>query len=44
MLEAGFGGAIAIEGMRLGDQLYGDQKSVAYIRALLAEIRQSETG
>ena len=38
MLDAGFDGHIAIEGLRLGDQVYGDGKSVAYIRALLTEL------
>jgi sugar phosphate isomerase/epimerase len=41
MLNAGFNGYLAIEGMRLGDQIYGDAKSVAYVKALLEEWREA---
>lgn len=37
MLAAGYNGYLAIEGVRLGDQLYNDGKSVAYVKSLLEE-------
>ncbi len=40
MLDAGYQGYLAIEGCREGDQLYGDGRSVAYVRELLAELGQ----
>ena len=44
LLEAGFDGYIAVEGIRLGDQYYGDQKSISYMRGLLAELTQGAQG
>ena len=44
LLDAGFDGYVAVEGIRLGDQYYGDQKSVAYMRGLLAELTQEGEG
>jgi sugar phosphate isomerase/epimerase len=41
MLEANFDGYLAIEGLRLGDQWHGDGKSVAYVKALVEELRNS---
>jgi sugar phosphate isomerase/epimerase len=38
MLEAGFKGYMAVEGMTMGDQLTDDKKSLDYIRGLIAEI------
>jgi sugar phosphate isomerase/epimerase len=38
MLAAGYQGDFAIEGMRLGDQLRGDGRSLAYVRELLKEL------
>jgi len=38
MRAAGYGGAVAIEGMREGDQISSDGKSAAYARALLREL------
>ena len=38
MLEAGYDGYLAIEGIREGDQLLGDGRSVAYCRQLLEEL------
>ena len=35
MLAAGYEGDFAIEGLRLGDQLRGDRRSLAYVRELL---------
>ncbi|MDA0748436.1 MAG: sugar phosphate isomerase/epimerase [bacterium] len=40
MVNAGYDGCIAIEGLRLGDQFYGDQKSVAYVKDLLEELKK----
>jgi sugar phosphate isomerase/epimerase len=37
MLAAGYQGDFAIEGLRLGDQLRGDCRSLAYVRELLNE-------
>lgn len=41
MLDAGYDGWLAIEGFRYGDQIRGDQRSVAYCRELIAELRGS---
>ena len=38
MIAAGYSGPLAIEGLRLGDQVRGDARSVTYIRELLEEI------
>ena len=38
LLDAGYDGYLAIEGMRLGDQFYNDGKSVAYVRSVLEEL------
>ena len=38
MLDAGYSGYLAIEGMRLGDQFHGDGKSVAYVKSVVAEL------
>jgi sugar phosphate isomerase/epimerase len=38
MLAAGYQGDYAIEGLRLGDQLRGDGRSLAYVRELLKEL------
>jgi sugar phosphate isomerase/epimerase len=38
MLAAGYRGDFAIEGLRLGDQLRGDGRSLAYLRELLQEL------
>ena len=38
MLDAGYSGYLAIEGMRLGDQFHGDLKSVAYVKSVAAEL------
>ncbi len=38
MLDAGYSGYLAIEGMRLGDQFHGDEKSVAYVKSVAAEL------
>ena len=38
MLDAGYSGYLAIEGMRLGDQFHGDGKSVAYVKSVAAEL------
>jgi sugar phosphate isomerase/epimerase len=38
MLAAGYQGDLAIEGLRLGDQLRGDGRSLAYVRELLKEL------
>lgn len=40
MLDAGFDGYLAIEGTRSGDQLHGDAQSVAYVKAVVEELRQ----
>jgi sugar phosphate isomerase/epimerase len=40
MLEADFQGYLMIEGVREGDQLYGDGRSVAYCQQLLRELAQ----
>lgn len=40
MVEAGYPGYLAIEGVREGDQLYGDGRSVAYCQQLLRELGQ----
>jgi sugar phosphate isomerase/epimerase len=41
MLDAGFDGYLAIEGLRLGDQWHGDARSVSYIRTLMGELHES---
>lgn len=38
MLDAGYPGALAIEGVREGDQLYRDGRSVAYAREVIREL------
>jgi hypothetical protein len=38
MLDAGYSGALAVEGVREGDQLYRDGKSVAYCRDVIREL------
>lgn len=38
MLHAGYAGALAVEGVREGDQLYRDGKSVAYCRDVIREL------
>ncbi len=38
MLAAGYDGYLAIEGMRLGDQFHGDEKSVAYVKSVIEEL------
>jgi sugar phosphate isomerase/epimerase len=38
MLEAGYDGYLSIEGIRSGDQILGDGRSVAYVKGLLAEL------
>jgi len=38
MAEVGYSGPLAIEGLRLGDQIRGDARSVSYIREVLQEI------
>ena len=38
MLDAGYRGYLAIEGVRLGDQFHRDGRSVAYVKALLEEL------
>ena len=38
MLAAGYSGYLAIEGIREGDQISGDRRSVEYCRALIAEL------
>ncbi len=38
MLDAGYSGYLAIEGMRLGDQFHGDGKSVAYVKSVIEEL------
>jgi sugar phosphate isomerase/epimerase len=38
MLAAGYRGDFAVEGLRLGDQLRGDGRSLAYVRELLKEL------
>ncbi len=40
MVEAGYPGYLAIEGVREGDQIYGDGRSVAYCQQLLRELGQ----
>ncbi len=39
MMQAGYKGYLAIEGVQLGDQLTRDMRSVDYVKALIAEIR-----
>lgn len=39
MLDAGYDGWLAIEGFRYGDQIRGDQRSVAYCKELIAELK-----
>jgi sugar phosphate isomerase/epimerase len=38
MRDAGYDGDLALEGLRLGDQWWGDGRSVAYVKELLAEL------
>ena len=38
VLNAGYTGYLAIEGVRLGDQFHNDGKSVAYVKALIEEL------
>ena len=38
MVGAGYGGYLAIEGANTGDQLHKDQRSLSYVKGLLAEI------
>ena len=38
MWQAGYQGPLAVEGMRYGDQLTGDGRSVSYVKSLLAEL------
>jgi sugar phosphate isomerase/epimerase len=38
MLAAGYGGDFAIEGVRLGDAITGDGRSLAYVRNLVREL------
>ena len=38
MLDAGYQGFLAIEGVREGDQLSGDARSVRYCREILDEL------
>ena len=38
MLAAGYDGYLAVEGMRLGDQFHGDEKSVAYVKSVIEEL------
>lgn len=38
MVAAGYTGDYAIEGVRLGDAIWGDARSVAYLRELLGEL------
>ena len=38
MLDAGYSGYLAIEGMRFGDQFHGDGKSVGYVKSVAAEL------
>ncbi len=40
MLDAGYQGYLAVEGLRLGDQYHGDARSVAYVRQLLDELER----
>lgn len=40
MLAAGYAGDFAIEGLRLGDAISGDGRSVGYVRNLLRELDQ----
>ena len=42
MLDAGYDGCLAVEGLRLGDQLHGDGRSVAYVKALIQELKGGE--
>lgn len=37
MVDAGYDGYLAIEGIRSGDQIHGDGRSVAYVKGLLQE-------
>ncbi len=39
MVEAGYDGYLAIEGVREGDQLYRDGRSVEYCRQILREVQ-----
>ena len=39
MLDAGYDGYLAVEGMALGDQLSGDGRSAEYVRGLLKELK-----
>ena len=36
--EMGFDGTIAVEGLRLGDAIHGDEKSCAYMRELASQL------
>ena len=38
MLEAGYDGYLAVEGMRFGDQLTGDARSLAYVKGIVEEL------
>ena len=40
MADAGYGGVLAIEGVREGDQLSADRRSLEYCRQILAELGQ----
>ena len=42
MLEAGYDGYLAVEGMPIGDQLHGDGRSIAYVKGILKKLQGSE--
>jgi sugar phosphate isomerase/epimerase len=42
MLDAGYQGHLAVEGMATGDQLTQDARSLRYVRAVLADLGQPE--
>lgn len=42
MVEAGYKGYLAVEGVRHGDQLYKDGRSVAYVREILRALNACE--
>lgn len=39
MLDAGYDGCLAVEGMQLGDQIAADGRSLDYVRGLIEEIK-----
>jgi hypothetical protein len=43
MLDAGYTGYLAVEGMQLGDQLTADARSAAYVGRLLQEAAHHES-